>query len=172
LAVQASIVAASLAVLGSFDGSVLQRTVGVGSGTPSTARAAARQALVDVQHLRLRFRDSAHDGKVEDVVCAVDDGEELVERCQRPARRSDEQVAAFEAGALGGAAFLDRLYEQTLALGQADGAAAWSIASRYPAKRVGRAAMFLATERSRRSAAAAWRTSRCRVMCCSSTSSR
>src|SRR5262249_34730283 len=71
-------------------------------------------------HAHLPLVEPADDGEVESDVCGVEDAEEVVERRQGPARCGNEQVAPLEAGALGGAAFLDRLNEKSVALRQAD----------------------------------------------------
>ncbi len=68
----------------------------------------------------LSLVERAHDGEIEARACAIEDAEEVVERLERLPRRRDEQIAALEAGAVGGTPLLDRPDEQARALGQAD----------------------------------------------------
>src|SRR5439155_10170420 len=71
-------------------------------------------------HGDLSLVEGAHDGEIEARACAIENPEEVVERLERLPRRRDEQIAALEAGAVGGTPLLDRPDEQAGALGQAD----------------------------------------------------
>jgi len=81
---------------------------------------AARSGRLLQGHLDLSLVEGAHDSEIEARACAIKHGEEVVERLEWMARRCDEQIAALEAGAVGGTPLLDSPDEQACALGQAD----------------------------------------------------
>jgi hypothetical protein len=68
----------------------------------------------------LSLVEGADDREIEARACAIESPEEVVERLERLPGRRDEQIAALDAGALGGTPLLDRPDEQARALGQSD----------------------------------------------------
>ena len=98
-----------------------------GDDNPRVRVERLRLLLNEIHHTALLQGDGdlplvecAHDGQIEARVCAIENAEEVVERLERLPRRCDEQIAALEAGAVGGTPLLDRPDEQARSLGQAD----------------------------------------------------